>query len=124
MHIFAEARGVVEALHAHDCGPALAWCTANKAKLKKIRSSLEFQLRVQVRTEPRFCLDPKRKCVQLEFPSAAAQNAGLGLRHDCDMRLHLGSKCRAVRPNLCAICPLTSQCKCWLLTAYVQGWDR
>ncbi len=51
MHIFGEARGVVEALHAHDCKPALSWCAANKAKLKKIRSSLEFQLRVQVRVE-------------------------------------------------------------------------
>ena len=51
MHIFGEARGVVEALHAHDCAPALAWCAANKAKLKKIRSSLEFQLRVQVQPE-------------------------------------------------------------------------
>ena len=53
MHIFAEARGVVEALHARDCGPALAWCDANKPKLKKIRSSLEFQLRVQVRARAR-----------------------------------------------------------------------
>ncbi len=53
MHIFTEARGVVEALHARDCGPALAWCDANKPKLKKIRSSLEFQLRVQVRGRDR-----------------------------------------------------------------------
>ena len=62
MHIFAEARGVVEALHTRDCGPALAWCDANKPKLKKIRSSLEFQLRVQVRN------------AMLTFP--AAWNAG------------------------------------------------
>jgi len=53
VHTFAEARGVVEALHARDCGPALAWCDANKPKLKKIRSSLEFQLRVQVRSRGR-----------------------------------------------------------------------
>lgn len=47
--IFEGARGVVEALAAHDCGPALAWCSANGPRLRKIRSSLEFQLRVQVR---------------------------------------------------------------------------
>lgn len=48
--IFEGARGVVEALGRHDCGPALAWCAANEPRLRKLRSSLEFQLRVQVRT--------------------------------------------------------------------------
>ena len=46
--IFEGSRGVVEALVAHDCQPALAWCAVNELRLKKIRSSLEFQLRVQV----------------------------------------------------------------------------
>ena len=62
VHIFAEARDVVEALHAHDCGPALAWCGANKPKLKKIRSSLEFQLRVQVRSRRGSSCNPVVSC--------------------------------------------------------------
>ena len=47
-HIFIEAQPIVSSLHMHDCGPALAWCHANKAKLKKGKSKLEFKLRTQV----------------------------------------------------------------------------
>lgn len=47
-HIFVEAQKVVDALKAHDCGPALAWCSQHASKLKKIRSHrLEFKLRLQ-----------------------------------------------------------------------------
>lgn len=48
LHIFAGARRVVEALRAHDCGPALAWCEEQRARLRKAKSRLEFKLRVQV----------------------------------------------------------------------------
>lgn len=47
LHIFADARKVVESLKQHDCGAALAWCADNRARLKKIKSSLEFKLRLQ-----------------------------------------------------------------------------
>lgn len=47
--IFEEARGVLEALAGQDCGPALAWCGVHGTRLRKTRSCLEFQLRVQVR---------------------------------------------------------------------------
>ncbi|PSC75906.1 macrophage erythroblast attacher [Micractinium conductrix] len=47
LHIFAGARRVVEALRAHDCGPALAWCEEQRARLRKAKSRLEFKLRVQ-----------------------------------------------------------------------------
>ena len=48
-HIFEEAQKVLDALRAHDCGPALAWCGQHAGKLRKIRShSLEFKLRLQV----------------------------------------------------------------------------
>ena len=48
-HIFVEAQKVLDALRAHDCGPALAWCGQHAGKLRKIRShSLEFKLRLQV----------------------------------------------------------------------------
>jgi len=49
-HIFMEAQPIVSSLHQRDCGPALAWCQANKAKLKKGKSKLEFKLRTQVFT--------------------------------------------------------------------------
>ena len=48
-HIHASARGVLEALARHDCGPALAWCEANRPRLRKQKSKLEFKLRVQAR---------------------------------------------------------------------------
>lgn len=51
-HIYAGARGVLEALGRHDCGPALAWCEANRARLRKHKSKLEFKLRVQARALP------------------------------------------------------------------------
>lgn len=46
-HIFHNAQGILDALAAHDCGPALAWCDENRSKLRKFRSKLEFRLRVQ-----------------------------------------------------------------------------
>lgn len=46
-HIFMEAQPIVSSLFMRDCGPALAWCQANKAKLKKGKSKLEFKLRTQ-----------------------------------------------------------------------------
>lgn len=47
MHIFVQAQRVIESLKAHDCSAALAWCEANRARLKKVKSSLEFKLRLQ-----------------------------------------------------------------------------
>lgn len=46
-HIFVEAQRVVDALKQRDCATALAWCSQHAAKLKKIRSRLEFKLRLQ-----------------------------------------------------------------------------
>lgn len=39
---------MVEALRSHDAGPALAWCEEHRSRLRKARSGLELQLRVQV----------------------------------------------------------------------------
>ena len=47
-HIFVDARKVLDTLRQHDCREALAWCKDHGAKLKKIKSKLEFKLRVQV----------------------------------------------------------------------------
>ncbi|XP_050385864.1 protein MAEA homolog [Argentina anserina] len=45
--VFQEARKVIEALQNKEVGPALAWCAENKSRLKKSKSKLEFQLRLQ-----------------------------------------------------------------------------
>ena len=49
-HIFEEAQPILKSLQRQDCGPALVWCAANRAKLRKAKSKLEFRLRVQVGT--------------------------------------------------------------------------
>ncbi len=41
------AEQIRSALRQHDCGPALIWCTENRSRLKKMKSKLEFKLRVQ-----------------------------------------------------------------------------
>ncbi|KAK9806928.1 hypothetical protein WJX72_007757 [[Myrmecia] bisecta] len=46
-HIFTGARSIVEALLQHDCRPALLWTAENKARLRKIKSKLEFKLHIQ-----------------------------------------------------------------------------
>jgi len=45
--IFVSSRKVIEGLKHHDCTEALQWCADNRSKLKKIRSNLEFSLRIQ-----------------------------------------------------------------------------
>ncbi|KAL5066686.1 hypothetical protein RYX36_017573 [Vicia faba] len=45
--VFQEAKKVIDALQSKDAAPALAWCAENKSRLKKSKSKLEFQLRLQ-----------------------------------------------------------------------------
>ncbi|KAJ8765932.1 hypothetical protein K2173_020448 [Erythroxylum novogranatense] len=45
--VFQEAKKVIDALHNRDVGAALAWCADNKSRLRKTKSKLEFQLRLQ-----------------------------------------------------------------------------
>lgn len=45
--IFLAARKIEQALHDEDTAPCLAWCHNNKTKLKKMNSTLEFNLRLQ-----------------------------------------------------------------------------
>ena len=47
LHVFGGARAVVAALAARDAAPALAWCAAQRARLRKLKSPLEFRLRLQ-----------------------------------------------------------------------------
>ncbi|CAL8462971.1 g2505 [Coccomyxa elongata] len=46
-HIFIQARSILEGLAQHDCSAALAWCEENRTRLKRLKSKLEFKLRVQ-----------------------------------------------------------------------------
>ncbi|EGG24215.1 lissencephaly type-1-like motif-containing protein [Cavenderia fasciculata] len=45
--LFVSSKKVIDGLTKHDCTEALAWCNDNKSKLKKINSTLEFNLRIQ-----------------------------------------------------------------------------
>lgn len=45
--IFATSREVERDLEAHSTGKCIVWCNDNKSKLKKINSTIEFQVRVQ-----------------------------------------------------------------------------
>eukprot|EP01132_Coremiostelium_polycephalum_P002207 gene2207-2721_t len=45
--LFLSSKKVVEGLLRNDCTEALLWCSENKSKLKKIKSGLEFNLRIQ-----------------------------------------------------------------------------
>ncbi|XP_075239370.1 E3 ubiquitin-protein transferase MAEA-like [Convolutriloba macropyga] len=47
VEVFATARTVESALRNKNSSPCLAWCAENKSKLKKIRSTLEFNLHKQ-----------------------------------------------------------------------------
>lgn len=42
------AREVEQDLFNRDTGRCLQWCADNKSKLRKLKSSMEFKLRVQV----------------------------------------------------------------------------
>ena len=45
--IFLVSQNVEEALRSHDTGPCLAWCHDNRSKLRRLKSTLEFQSRLQ-----------------------------------------------------------------------------
>ncbi|KAB1218009.1 Macrophage erythroblast attacher [Morella rubra] len=45
--VFEEGKKVIDALQNKEVAPALAWCADNKSRLKKSKSKLEFQLRLQ-----------------------------------------------------------------------------
>ncbi|GAQ85907.1 LisH dimerisation motif containing protein [Klebsormidium nitens] len=45
--VFRDAKRVIDALRRGDCSEALAWCAENRKALKKSKSKLEFQLRLQ-----------------------------------------------------------------------------
>ncbi|EIW78394.1 hypothetical protein CONPUDRAFT_108277 [Coniophora puteana RWD-64-598 SS2] len=45
--LFTDISRTEEALRKHSCTEALAWCSENKAALRKIKSTLEFELRMQ-----------------------------------------------------------------------------
>jgi macrophage erythroblast attacher len=47
LDLFVQAKSITTCLLNHSCQEALAWCGENKSSLKKLKSSLEFQLRLQ-----------------------------------------------------------------------------
>ncbi|KAI8969207.1 CTLH/CRA C-terminal to lish motif domain-containing protein [Mycotypha africana] len=49
--LFTQAEKIEQALRNHSCKECLAWCTENKSNLRKMRSTLEFNLRLQEHIE-------------------------------------------------------------------------
>ncbi|KAF8814791.1 hypothetical protein BYT27DRAFT_7205762 [Phlegmacium glaucopus] len=47
IELFSDIRRIEDALARHSCTEALTWCSENKSALRKIKSTLEFDLRVQ-----------------------------------------------------------------------------
>ncbi|KDR80093.1 hypothetical protein GALMADRAFT_222986 [Galerina marginata CBS 339.88] len=47
IELFSDIRRIEDALARHSCTEALAWCNENKTALRKIKSTLEFDLRMQ-----------------------------------------------------------------------------
>ncbi|CAA7264337.1 unnamed protein product [Cyclocybe aegerita] len=45
--LFSDIRRIEDALSRHSCTEALAWCSENKTALRKAKSTLEFDLRMQ-----------------------------------------------------------------------------
>uniref|UniRef100_A0A1D1XR25 Macrophage erythroblast attacher n=1 Tax=Anthurium amnicola TaxID=1678845 RepID=A0A1D1XR25_9ARAE len=45
--VFLDAKRVIDALRNKEVAPALGWCAENKSRLKKSKSTFEFQLRLQ-----------------------------------------------------------------------------
>ncbi|CAJ0760398.1 10775_t:CDS:10 [Entrophospora sp. SA101] len=47
IELFTQTRRVEQALQQYSCTEALAWCNLNKTNLRKMQSTLEFNLRLQ-----------------------------------------------------------------------------
>lgn len=47
LDVFLVSREVEQSLADHDTSKCLAWCHDNRSKLRKLKSSMEFNLRVQ-----------------------------------------------------------------------------
>lgn len=45
--VFLVSREVEQSLADHDTSKCLAWCHDNRSKLRKLKSNMEFNLRVQ-----------------------------------------------------------------------------
>ena len=47
LDIFRSAQAIVDSLKQRKCGVALEWCAKHRSKLKRIKSKLEFKLRIR-----------------------------------------------------------------------------
>ncbi|CAI5506079.1 unnamed protein product [Closterium sp. Naga37s-1] len=45
--VYESMLAISSALHQQDCAPALHWCSLHRSRLKRLKSGLEFRLRVQ-----------------------------------------------------------------------------
>lgn len=47
LDVFLVSREVENSLAEHETSKCLAWCHDNKSKLRKLKSSMEFNIRIQ-----------------------------------------------------------------------------
>ncbi|KAJ7741429.1 CTLH/CRA C-terminal to lish motif domain-containing protein [Mycena maculata] len=47
IELFSDIKRIEDALERHSCTEAIAWCNENKTALRKMKSTLEFDLRLQ-----------------------------------------------------------------------------
>lgn len=51
IQLFAQSEKIEQALRNHSCKECLSWCSENKSSLRKMKSTLEFNLRLQEHIE-------------------------------------------------------------------------
>ncbi|KAG1045497.1 hypothetical protein G6F25_000753 [Rhizopus arrhizus] len=51
IELFEQAEKIEQALESHSCKECLQWCSENRSSLKKMKSTLEFNLRLQEHIE-------------------------------------------------------------------------
>jgi macrophage erythroblast attacher len=54
INLFLVAKEVEDSLMQKDISKCLSWCHDNKSKLRKMKSTLEYNVRLQGKTESRF----------------------------------------------------------------------
>lgn len=101
LHVFDGARRVAEALRARDAAPALAWCAEQRARLKKLKSPLEFKLRLQE------FIELLRKEQRLEAIAYARRHlAPWAQQHMAELQRALGALAFGPRPRCSRYQPL------------------
>ena len=87
LELFAQAKKVMDSLRGCNCTTALAWASENRARLKKAKSRLEFDLRLQEFVElARKGALTEALAYARKFFGAFADTSAFILHRQCDWR--------------------------------------